>query len=50
MLGGGRSFIITAAHSGKVLDVAGAGQQDGANVYQWARHGGSNQQWKLEAV
>ena len=38
---------VTAVHSGKLLDVAGASTADGAAVIQWAGHGGSNQRWRL---
>lgn len=43
----GRSYQLIAKHSGKCLDVAGAGMATGANVYQWDCHGGPNQQWIL---
>lgn len=42
------SFIITAGHSGKCLDVDNWGKQDGANVWQWSCHSGANQQWRME--
>ncbi len=38
-------YVITAKHSGRVLDVANNGQ--GTIVYQWDRHNGANQRWKL---
>jgi hypothetical protein len=37
--------VLRAAHSGKALDVAGASQDDGANVQQYEPHFGPNQQW-----
>ena len=40
--------FLTAKHSGQALDVAGASQEDGANVLQWTKHGGNNQIWILE--
>jgi alpha-amylase len=43
-------YKLTAAHSGKVLDVAGKSTADGANIYQWGYGGGSNQQWKIEPL
>jgi hypothetical protein len=42
-----RTVVITARHSGKVLDVAGAGLNDGAAVIQYTRHGDQNQQWQI---
>lgn len=43
----GRSYQLMAKHSGKCLNVAGAGTATGANVLQWDCHGGPNQQWIL---
>ncbi|WP_435318027.1 RICIN domain-containing protein [Haloarchaeobius sp. TZWSO28] len=34
--------------SGKALDVAGAADDNGANIHQWDYHGGANQKWKVE--
>jgi aryl-phospho-beta-D-glucosidase BglC (GH1 family) len=51
--GGGSGIIangtyrIVARHSGKVLDVAGAATNDGANVHQWGYSGGNNQRWTV---
>jgi glucosylceramidase len=39
-------FRLVASHSGKCLDVYGAGQQNGARVIQWNCHGGPNQRWR----
>jgi hypothetical protein len=36
-----------ARHSGKVLDIQGAGQHNLANLTQWSLHGGRNQQFRL---
>lgn len=35
---------------GKVMDVTGSGDRDGQNVIVWKRHGGKNQQWKIEYI
>lgn len=43
----GRSYEITAKHSGKCLDVAGKATHNGANIHQWDCHGGDNQRWTL---
>jgi glucose/arabinose dehydrogenase len=44
----GRYYLLTAQCSGKCLDVSGASTADGANVIQWSRHEGDNQQWRIE--
>ncbi len=41
-----RSALV-AAHSGKVLDVAGNSQTPGTGILQWAWNGGVNQHWRL---
>jgi hypothetical protein len=43
----GRTFLLRAQHSGLVLDVVAASQDNGAAIIQWDRHGGPNQQWRL---
>ena len=43
-------YKLTNRHSGKVLDVRGVSQENGANVHQWEYVGWANQQWKLEPV
>jgi uncharacterized repeat protein (TIGR02543 family) len=43
-------YTIAPVHSlasGKVLDVQGGSTSTGANVLQWASHGGFNQQWYI---
>ncbi|MDH4390828.1 MAG: RICIN domain-containing protein [Aquabacterium sp.] len=40
-------YTLTAAHSAKVLDVAGISPAAGANVHQWAATGSLNQQWNV---
>jgi hypothetical protein len=40
-------YTLTARHSGKCLDVAGASGKSGANVLQWDCHGKDNQKWRL---
>lgn len=39
---------IASKNTGKCLDVAGLGQNNGANVQQWNWWNGNNQQWRLE--
>lgn len=39
------TVALAAAHSGKVLDVAGAAASAGAAVFQWPNWGGANQRW-----
>ena len=41
----GPGTLVTVAHSGKALDVAGSSQLDGSAVSQWTAHGGPNQRW-----
>lgn len=43
-------YYLESVHSGKVLDVAGWGNQNGANVQQWDYGSQANQQWVLEAA
>ncbi|MBI9064010.1 MAG: RICIN domain-containing protein [Marinilabiliaceae bacterium] len=43
-------YKIVNKHSGKVLDVAGISNDDGANIYQWEYVNGQNQQWSIEPV
>ncbi len=45
-----RDVVLTARHSGKVLDVAGVSRDNGARVHQWDWWGGPNQKWRLEDV
>jgi|GEM_PF-2627312 len=40
-------YHIIVKSSSKCLDVYGGSKDDGANVQQWALHGGDNQQWML---
>lgn len=39
---------ITAFHSGRCIDASGPG--NGAAALQWTCHGGTNQQWSVEAL
>ena len=48
--GFGGTYRLLARHSGKALDIYGAGLDDGAPAIQWAYGGGANQQWKIEQV
>lgn len=43
-----KSYTIKARHSGKVLDVAYGGMQNGTNVWQYDNNGTVAQQWILE--
>ncbi len=48
---GGGYYRIIAAHSSKPLDVSGASKNDGAEVNQYRKvPGGQNQEWSLELV
>ena len=47
---GGREIAAYNRASGKVLDVSGASQDDGANVQQWTWNGSGAQRWRLENV
>ena len=40
--------LLRIKHSGKVLDVDGGSQEDGACILQWTMHGGANQLLKFE--
>ncbi|GGM27622.1 MULTISPECIES: ThuA domain-containing protein [Micromonospora] len=42
----GRTWTLTAQHSGKVMDVSGVSTADGAQINQWAATGGNNQKWQ----
>lgn len=42
-----RSYSMTARHSGKCLDVAGASMDSGAGLIQFDCHGGGNQKFRL---
>jgi len=42
------TYRLVARHSGKVLDVSGSSQENGAVVQQWTWGGGANQKWKIE--
>ncbi|MEV6673872.1 RICIN domain-containing protein [Streptomyces sp. NPDC051162] len=44
------TYILTNIGSGMCLDVLGTDGADGANVGQWGRHGGANQQWTFTPV
>lgn len=47
---GGREVAAYNRASGKVLDVAGASQDDGANVQQWTWNGTGAQRWRVENI
>ncbi|MBC8053669.1 MAG: RICIN domain-containing protein [Sphingobacteriaceae bacterium] len=44
------TFSITARHSGKAIDVAGASMINGATIIQWPYNGGANQKWTINSV
>ena len=41
-------YKIAAQHSGKVIDVSGVSNVDGAIIHQWQYVGATNQQWRVE--
>jgi hypothetical protein len=41
------AYRLVAEHSGKVLEVEGASQENGARVVQWDWHGGPNQLFRV---
>jgi hypothetical protein len=43
-------FFIRNRFSGKCLEVADSSLVDGANIQQWDKDGGANQQWRLVSV
>jgi len=47
---GGREIAVYNRASGKVLDVNGASQDDGANVQQWTWNGSGAQRWRVENI
>ena len=42
----GKTWTLTALHSGKLMDVSGVSTADGAQINQWAATGGNNQKWQ----
>lgn len=46
----GAAVSLSAAHSGKCLDIPDGSSQDGVQLQQYGCHGGSNQQWRFEPV
>jgi glucose/arabinose dehydrogenase/PKD repeat protein len=42
----GRTYTLTAQHSGKLADVSAVSTADGAAVHQWEATGGANQKWQ----
>ena len=44
-LNNGSNYSITSRNSGKILDLAGASNANGANVQQWAWYGLNSQKW-----
>lgn len=46
----GNNYIIVNRKSNKAIDVPGASQNYGTNLFQYAVHRGLNQQWKVVSV
>jgi len=46
----GSTHYLTNANSSMVMDVSGGSTADGGTIIQWAKHGGTNQQWTLHQV
>ncbi|WP_424889068.1 RICIN domain-containing protein [Streptomyces sp. XH2] len=44
------AYTVINAHSGKVLDVAGASKDEGANVHQWDANGTDAQIWDVTEI
>ncbi|MFE4366903.1 RICIN domain-containing protein [Streptomyces sp. NPDC056835] len=42
------AYTLVNRRSGKCLEVEGGSSADGANVLQWACHGGARQRWRVE--
>ncbi|MET8090486.1 ThuA domain-containing protein [Micromonospora sp. NPDC005220] len=42
----GKTWTLTAQHSGKNIDVNGVSTADNAQIIQWAPTGGNNQKWQ----
>ncbi|MFE2496324.1 RICIN domain-containing protein [Streptomyces scopuliridis] len=42
------AYTLVNRSSGKCLEVEGGSRADGANVLQWACHGGARQRWRVE--
>lgn len=40
-------YVLVNRDSGKALDVSGSDTSDGANIQQWTRHDGANQQFQF---
>lgn len=43
-------YQIISKSSGKALDIALGGTQNGAQIHQWTVHGGDNQLWAVQTV
>ncbi|QLE01270.1 carbohydrate-binding protein [Galbibacter sp. BG1] len=46
----GEIYRITNKATGKVMDVSGVSQNNGARIHQWTWGNGNNQKWKVESV
>jgi glucosylceramidase len=44
------TYAIESVHSGRVLDVEGGSDEEGATVQQWADHSGEHQRWRFASV
>lgn len=49
-LDAGATYTLISVHSGKAVDVLDWSAADGAQVAQFTRNGGANQQWRLTAT
>ena len=46
----GRTYVITSKNSGKAMEVASFGTQNGEQIQQWDYGNGTSQQWIIEKV
>lgn len=46
----GKTYVITSKNSGKVMEVANFGTQNGDKIQQWDYGNGASQQWIIEQV
>lgn len=44
----GKTYVITSKNSGKVMEVANFGTQNGNKIQQWDYGNGASQQWIIE--
>src|SRR5574344_1144098 len=46
----GKTYVITSKNSGKAMEVASFGTQNGDKVQQWENRNATSQQWIIEPV